>query len=126
MKSGAIESEELMTTRRSLLASFAITLLAGLALSAGGCGTVKKVTSIPPGADKVRTGRGDVIEYKSDRSGTLYVFDEDTDDVIYKQEIGRNEEIRVDPKGGQLTVNGKDIPAGTKLVRNHRYNLYLK
>ena len=100
------------------------TAAAGLLLGAAGCATTKKMTEVPLGADKVRTTKGEPMEYVADRHGEVVVWDDDTAKVLLKEKINNGDKVVVDPKADMLMFNDKDLKV--HLDRTHRYNIYVK
>jgi membrane-bound ClpP family serine protease len=96
---------------------------AGLILGAAGCHATKKEYETI-GSDKVRTTKGESMEWVSDRKGQVIIFDDETAKVVHKQEIHKGDKVVVDPKANTLTINDQDIKVS--LEKSHRYNIYVK
>lgn len=99
------------------------TAAAGLLLGTAGCHATKKEYETF-GADKVRTTKGESMEYVSDRKGEVIIFDDETAKVIHKQEIHKGDRVVVDPKADMVMINDTDLKM--HLDKSHRYNIYVK
>jgi len=100
------------------------TAVLSMLLVGAGCHATKKATEIPMGADKVRTTKGEMMEYFADRGGHVYLWDDDTAEVVFKHEIQKGDRVSVDPKSNMLMFNDKEEKA--RLDKTHRYNIYVK
>ena len=105
-----------------------VTWIAAMAVSAaamvaGGC-TGRGVQAIPPDAERVAAGEGE-IEYESGKAGDIYVFDETDNKLVYSGQIRRDERLEVDPDEDVITINGRTV-VERPLSENHRYRVYLR
>jgi hypothetical protein len=96
------------------------------ALAAGflaGCeGTGK--AAIAPGADEVESGRG-LLDYEAQRDGEVFVYDAETDKMVFRGDIEDGQEVQVDPERNKITVGGKTV-SEQPLIRDHKYRIYFK
>ena len=111
-----------MSLRRTIAAPFAVSALLMLTLAAGCTGTGK--SAIPQGADEVTSGRG-VLRHTVQRDGRVWVYDAETDKMVYTGTVRDGDRIAVDPDRNQITVGGTTV-SEQPLVRDHKYRLYFK
>jgi hypothetical protein len=99
-------------------------LLAALAagLAAGCAGTGK--SAIAPGADEVESGRGP-LDYEAQRDGEVFVYDAETDMMVFRGDVEDGQEVRVDPERNRITVGGRTV-SEQPLIRDHKYRIYFK
>jgi hypothetical protein len=80
---------------------------------------------IPADAQAVDTGTGARLEYEPTRDGVLYVYDTDSDQVIYVGRIRDREQFRLDPDAGRAQINTRTVFRSDMNPR-HRYRLYFE
>ena len=97
----------------------ALLTVAGLA----GCSGTGK-SAIEPGADEVESGRG-VLDYEAQRDGEVFVYDAETDKMVYRGDVEDGQEVRVDPERNRITVGGRTV-SEQPLIRDHKYRIYFK
>ena len=112
------------TSHRSLGSGALPLLVAALAAAAlAGCSGSGKA-AIAPGADEVESGRG-LLDYEAQRDGEVFVYDAETDRMIFRGEIEDGQEVQVDPERNRITVGGRTV-SEQPLIRDHRYKIYFK
>ena len=80
--------------------------------------------SIPRSAQRVDRGEGtDVLSFRADDDGTLYVYDRDDDRVLWSGPISRDERFMLDAENNEATINGRRILDRDLRVR-HQFRLY--
>lgn len=91
--------------------------------SLAGCSGTGK-SAIEPGADEVESGRG-VLDYEAQRDGEVFVYDAETDKMVYRGDVEDGQEVRVDPERNRITVGGRTV-SEQPLIRDHKYRIYFK
>ena len=95
-----------------------------LALAAvEGCTATGK-SAIPAGADEVDSGRGE-LRYEAQRDGKVWVYDAETDKMVYTGPIRDGDRVVVDPDRNLITVGGETV-SEQPLIRDHKYRIYFK
>ena len=98
----------------------------------GNDGTVMKYPAdfdngIPAGARLAReidTNAG--VSYKAPHDGKLYVYDADSNRVIWSGTIRDGERFSIDSKDGRATIEGQSVLNNNRdLNPDHRYRLYI-
>jgi hypothetical protein len=79
--------------------------------------------TIPKGAARFTTGKGDLVINAAKRAGTVYVYDEDNRNVIYTADIDRGNSFKYEDAKGFIYVNSKRI-ASVKVPKGHTLSLY--
>ena len=78
---------------------------------------------IPREAVAVEGGEGVGLRYEPARDGTIYVYDIDSDRVVYVGRLQSKERFVLDPSGNRATVDGKTV-FRSDLNPKNRYRLY--
>lgn len=91
--------------------------------STSGCTATGK-GAIPPGADEVDSGRGE-LRYEAQRDGKVWVYDAETDKMVYTGQIRDGQRVVVNPGTNQITVGGETV-SEQPLIRDHKYRIYFK
>ena len=79
--------------------------------------------TVPKGAQRLTTGKGDLVINAAKRAGTVFLYDEDNRNVIYTADIDRGNSFKYDDSNGFIYVNSKRI-AAVKVPRGHTASLY--
>lgn len=109
-----------------------LALAAGLCASIGvGCTQTREAEhavglggGVPKHAEKLATGSGaEGINTTADKTGTVYVNDESTAEVVYSGKVNTGDQITVDGSTGTISVGQykKDV----KLNHNDKYAVYI-
>jgi hypothetical protein len=106
------------TTARLILAA----LLAPAAVLAG-C-AAKGKQAIPEGADAVKTDTGSVT-WDAKHDGEVWVYDADTNQMIYTGPVRDGDTVRVNAAGDTITVGGKTV-SERKISDDHKYRIYFR
>lgn len=99
-----------------------LALALALAAAAGCAQTGKSV--IPAGADEVEAGRGELV-YEVIRDGRVWVYDVETNKMVYSGPVRDGDRVRVNPQTNQITVGGETV-SEQPLIRDHEYRIYFK
>jgi hypothetical protein len=81
--------------------------------------------TIPKGASRLTSGRGDLAINAAPGRGTVYLYDEDNRNVIYTTDLDRGNSYKIDVSKGIIYVNSKRN-ADVKVPRGHTLSLYYK
>lgn len=108
-----------------------LALAVGLSVSAGiGCTQTRQaehavgIGGIPKHAEKLASASGaEGINTTADKSGTIYVNDESTAEVVYSGKVSAGDPITVDGGAGVITVGQyrKDV----KINHRDKYAVYI-
>jgi hypothetical protein len=83
-------------------------------------------SSIPEGAGKVWEGTSsEQVTYGADRDGQLYVLDLNSDRVVYRGAVRRDDQLVLDLAAGRADLNGRPM-ASTRLVASHTYSVFFR
>lgn len=95
----------------------------GIGLLVGGAGCASdRPDAVPSDADIVATGTKDV-KTTAAQDGTVYVYDETADKMVYTGKVERGDTVRVDAKKNRVLFNDK--PAVERdLIDDHEYKVY--
>ena len=118
--------------RRVGMSIVGLALAAGLCASIGvGCTQTREAEhavglggGVPKHAEKLATGTGaEGINTTADKTGTVYVNDESTAEVVYSGKVTTGDPITVDGSAGTVTVGPykKDV----KLNHQDKYAVYI-
>ena len=97
--------------------------LAMLILASTGCQQTGKM-AIPAGADEVEAGRGE-LRYEAQRDGKVWVYDAETDKMVYTGPIRDGDRVVVNPETNRISVGGQTV-SEQPLIRDHKYRIYFK
>ena len=111
-----------MSVRRTIAVPIAVSILFMLTLAAG-CTKTGKM-AIPQGAAEVAAGRG-VLNHTVQRDGRVWVYDAETDKMVYTGTVRDGDKIVVDPDRNQILVGGTTV-SEQPLVHDHKYRIYFK
>ena len=82
------------------------------------------IGGVPKKAEKISSGTGaQGINATSPASGTLYVYDETTAEVVYSGKVNQGDQIQID--GSTNTVSAGQFKKDVKLNRNDTYSVYV-
>jgi hypothetical protein len=111
-----------MSLKRTIAGPLAVATLLLMALATGCTNTGKM--AIPAGADEVTSGRG-VLRHTAQRDGKIWVYDGETDKMVYTGPVRDGDKVVVDADTNQITVGGTTV-SEQPLVRGHKYRIYFK
>jgi hypothetical protein len=106
----------------------AVTILASLSLAQGcrssgdGGGTGVLRTGIPPRAEKVQEGTGQLV-YTAEEPGRLYLYDTNKEAIVEAFQVRRGQRFAVDSAVGRATLEGNEVSVG-KLLKGNKYQLF--
>src|SRR5687767_7781383 len=72
-----------------------------------GCRATGK-SAIPAGAEEVDSGRGELV-FEPMRDGRVWVYDAETNKMVYTGPVRDGDRVRVNPKTNQITVGGQTV-----------------
>src|SRR5437870_12257623 len=98
----SIADRNVHSPRAILFACVVFTCLIG-----AGCTQTGK-NAIPSGADRVASGRGS-IDYRAMRDGEIWVYDVDTQKMVYNGQVRDGDRVRVDTTANQIVVGGRTV-----------------
>ena len=104
----------------SRLCKFAAVGVAVVALVAGGCASEQ--LDIPSDADMVVEGNKQ-LTYQAPRDGTLYVYDDDANRLIYTGAISRGQTLSIDTKNDDIMIENRRATEWD-LDPDHRIQVY--
>jgi hypothetical protein len=67
-----------------------------------------RMTNIPPSATVSASGNMQ-LTYTAPQTGTIWVYDVNSDRIIYSGPIGANQSVVVDPSANQITLDGRVV-----------------
>jgi hypothetical protein len=79
--------------------------------------------TIPKGAARLSTSKGDLVINAAKRAGTVFLYDEDNRNVIYTADIDHGNSFKYSADKGFIYVNSKRI-AAVKVPQGHTLSLY--
>ncbi len=97
-------------------------LVLGLGLSLGLAGCADHDRAIPNDAVILREGRN-ALSATANQPGTVYVYDNSTNKLLYSGPVAKNDVVRVDPSADRITVNGNTV-SQQSLDDAHHYRIY--
>ncbi len=100
-------------------------VLAGTVLfliAAGGCASSRE--DIPGSARMVAEGN-ERLTYQVPRGGTVYIYDDDADKLVYTGEVDRDETITIDSEDDRLMI-GSRRATEYDLDPDHRMQIYFE
>jgi hypothetical protein len=109
-------------TSRLMLAARCAAVLAPVAVLAG-CAAKGKM-AIPEGAEAVKTDTGSVT-WDAKHAGDVWVYDADTNKMIYTGPVRDGDTVRVNAAGDTITVGGKTV-SERKISDEHKYRIYYR
>ena len=80
--------------------------------------------TIPKGSTLITQGRGDLVINSSKRQGTIYIYDEDSRNVIYTADLDKGNSFKLNVNNGVVYVNSKKF-ATVSVPRGHTLSLYM-
>jgi hypothetical protein len=84
---------------------------------------VESRSDLPDNADRVVQGsKGEDINWRATRDGTVYLMDRDSNKVIYSGSIRDGHPLEVDASAGEIKNN--NLVVNRQVKENRRYNLY--
>lgn len=95
-----------------------LAFVGAMAVMVAGCAIEARPPGVSSDSEKVLSGRGE-LSYTAPRRGTVYVFDETTDKMIYSGRVIAGDKVRIDSSDGDIELNGKNavenvVKAGRK------------
>lgn len=106
-----------MIVRRKLGIGVAIAVGLGLLV----CGCASLPAGVPAGAKACANGAHPGCTSPS--RGMVYVVDKTSGTLVYSGRIEGNQDVSVDPAGGQVTVDGSPVPS-SPVARGHEFEIY--
>jgi hypothetical protein len=100
---------------------FALNVLClGATLAIASACAMDRPMEIP--ADAVLASEGNQeLSYRAPSSGTVYVWDDATDRIVYSGRVNSDQVVRVDVKNDQITIDGKTVfEKGLRGGANHQ------
>ena len=79
---------------------------------------------VPDNARKIAEARNSRVVHRTLRDGTIYVVDATTNKVIFTGPVRSNDNIVVDPKADNISINDTEVSVNDKLEPSHKYALY--
>lgn len=104
----------------SSIAAGVVAMAALVALPA--CQTV--TGKVPSTAMEVSAGTGNV-SYRAAEDGRVYVYNQNTNDLVYSGEIRRGELLLLDTRGDRVLVDNRPVVERVDLDGANRYKVYL-
>jgi hypothetical protein len=99
------------------------TVAAACVLAVAGCASSGKM-AIPEGADEVEAGSGS-IDWEAGRDGEVWVYDADSDKMIYSGPVREGQSVRVNAGSDQVTIGGRTV-SERPISDEHRYRIYFR
>ena len=79
---------------------------------------------VPSTAMEVSAGTGNVV-YRAADTGTVYVYDQNRGDLIYRGEVVRGQVVVVDTRADRVLVDNRPVVERVNLDGADRYQIYL-
>lgn len=101
-------------------------LSAGLVLgtvAVGGC--LQERSNVIPQSAQLRVEGDKLLTYNATNDGMVYVYNRNTNEVIYSGQIARNQAIVVDPEKNQILLDGRMVSENT-LRNGDRYRIFFQ
>lgn len=98
-------------------------LLLGGCIALAGCSASGKM-AIPAGADEVESGAG-TIDWEARRDGEVWVYDADTNKMIYRGPVEQGQNVRVNAGTDQIVIGGKTV-SERPISDEHKYKIYYR
>src|SRR5678815_1494683 len=73
----------------------------------GGCAS-ERHHDIPSDARLVSEGNR-ILSYQFEQPGTVYIYDRDTERMVYSGKVERGDAVRVDPEKNRITLNDRIV-----------------
>ena len=90
--------------------------------SSGGGETGLLRSGIPPKAQQVQEGSGQLV-HVADQPGRLYLYDATNDTVVERYQVRRGQRFAVDAAAGRATLDGNEVSVG-KLKKGATYQMF--
>jgi hypothetical protein len=103
------------------LSQFAAPAALGIVLALGGCAH-DHPSDIPVTAQEIGEAKESVF-YNAPHDGTVYVYDDTANKMVYSGKLDKGQMIKVDAKENKVLVDGRTA-VKTDLVNDHRYRIY--
>lgn len=97
--------------------------VAVLGLLIAGC-AVDRPSDVPASAQRVAEGN-DRLEYQTGRAGTLYVYDVQSERMVYSGRVVAGDRLVVEPRHGRIRFNGRNALEGG-LVAGDDYRIFFR
>jgi hypothetical protein len=78
---------------------------------------------LPSRAERMTSGGGEALSWRADRAGTVYIYDGDSDRVIYSKHLSDGQRVRVDVPHNQVLIDD-NVVRDSDLKSQHRYEIY--
>jgi hypothetical protein len=99
-----------------------LSLAPGCQSSGNGDGTGVLRTGIPPMAEQVQEGTGQLV-YTPEEPGRLYQYDAKNEAIVDVFQVRRGQRFAVDPAAGRATLEGNEVSVG-KLGKGNKYQIF--
>ncbi len=86
--------------------------------------TVNLKVNVPPQAEQVVSEVGG-LTYKSDKTGTLYLYDSQANQLVSTFNVQRGQTLRVAGTANRITLDGNEINHDARLSPGKTYVVYL-
>ena len=86
----------------------------------GGTGVLR--TGIPPRAEKVQEGRGQLV-FTPEQPGRLYLYDANREAIVEAFQVRQGQRFAVDAEAGRATLEGNEVSVG-KLSKGSTYQIF--
>ena len=87
-----------------------------------GCSVEARPPGVTANSEKVLSGAGD-LSYTSPSRGTVYVFDETTDKMVYSGRVNSGDKVRVDAGDGDIELNGNNAVENV-VISGRKYEVW--
>ena len=104
------------------LCKFAALGVAACTLAASAAGCASNQSDVPIGAKMVAEGNKK-LTYQAPHDGTIYVYDDDANRLIYTGDIRRDQTLSIDTKSDDITIEGRRATEWD-LDPDHRMQIY--
>ena len=79
---------------------------------------------VPSTAMEVSAGQGNVV-YRAADTGTVYVYNQNTGDLVYRGNVVRGQVLLVDSNADRVLLDNRPVVEHVNLDGAHRYQIYL-
>src|SRR6478735_6649179 len=110
-------------SRHNLLLAAVLTTSALACLGASGCASDRH--EVAPATAMLGAEGERRLTYTTNGPGTLYVYDQTADRLVYSGEVTGERQISVDPEKNELTVDGTLVQNKT-LTRGHNHRIFFQ
>jgi hypothetical protein len=90
-------------TRSRLIAALLLSLPVSLLVA--GCSVESRPADVSADAERVMVGAD--LRWSAPRRGEVFVYDKDTNKMVYSGRVVAGDQLKVDPDDGDITLNGR-------------------